>query len=237
MYEHESDILVAESEEELNENITDSISEKSAQSDDLIDVSYKPQPEQYKEKKQKDVFTNYNFNHLNKVYKKYDVVQTYVPKKQKEKSSSNFEQFVEEQDEYSPQKETLSVEKTYQKPIFKLKRKAKAWLVCFATIVIMLSSLCVINAVNINNLNKQIEQTTTSITDVNKAIQTTIKDIGKLTDEQEIQNNASELGLSEVDVKNNIEIELNDKNLVEDYQGQTNFFDKICNILRNMFGG
>ena len=118
-----------------------------------------------------------------------------------------------------------------------MKRKAKAWLVCFATIVIMLSSLCVINAVNINNLNKQIEQTTTSITDVNKAIQTTIKDIGKLTDEQEIQNNASELGLSEVDVKNNIEIELNDKNLVEDYQGQTNFFDKICNILRNMFGG
>lgn len=240
MYEHESDILVAEPEEETLEKTNDTIDSLKEDSNDLIEIFYKPQNTQENKtvKKQTESFSNYNFNHLNKVYKKYDVVKTYIPKKEEKKDKTNeFEKFVTQQDSYTPQKETFIVEKTVEKPVFRLKQKAKVWLVCFTTIIVLLSSLCIINAIDINNLNNNIEQTTSSINDINKNIQTTIKDIGKLTDEQEIKNNASDLGLTEVEPKNNIEIELNEKNIVEDYQGQTNFFDDICNFIRSLFGG
>ena len=131
----------------------------------------------------------------------------------------------------------LSVERVESKPQFKLKNKAKVWLIAFSAIIVMLFGLCIYNGMHINNLNNQINQTTTSITDVNKDIEKVIKDIGKLTDEQEILNNASELGYQEVTDANNVQIELEKKNEVEDYQSQTNFFDKICNFFRNMFGG
>ena len=77
----------------------------------------------------------------------------------------------------TPQKETFVIERPAEKPAFRLKQKAKVWLVCFSVIIIMLSALCITNAVNINNLNNSIEQTQSSITDVNKNIQNTIKDI------------------------------------------------------------
>ena len=240
MYEHESDILVAEPEEEKVTQNTELVSSPTEEkSNDLIEMFYKPQQTERNKtiKKQNDTFTNYNSNHLNKVYKKYDVVKTYVPKKEEKQKSTDFEKFVNEQNSYVPQKETFMVETPVEKPAFRLKQKAKVWLVCFSVIIVMLSALCITNAINISNLNNTINQTTTSINDINKNIQTTIKDIGKLTDEQEIKNNASDLGLSEVEAKNNIEIELNQKNEVEDYKGQTNFFDEICNFIRSLFGG
>lgn len=242
MNEHESDILVAEPEEtdvDNNQIANEQLNTTKGQ-DDLVEMFYRPTRQQQNKtiKKETQSFTNYNNSNLNKVYKKYDVVQTYVPKKQEKKAEVNeFEKFVTQQDDYTPQKETFVVEKSAEKPSFRLKQKAKVWLVCFAVIIIMLSALTITNAININKLNNNIEQTSSSITDINKDIQNTIKDIGKLTDEQEIKNNASELGLTEVEPKNNIEIQLNEKNVVEDYQGQTNFFDDICNFIRSLFGG
>lgn len=238
MYEHESDILVAEPEEEVVESKQN---QSSFASTDLLEA-VKPSYEQEQKqniKKQADAFINYNSNHLNKVYKKYDIVETYVPKKEKkqEKQPSELETFAHEQSSYVPERETLLVEKVESKPEYKLKTKAKVWLVCFSMIAIMLFSLCIYNGINIGNLNNSIDSTTTSINNINKDIQTIVKDIGKLTDDQEIMNNASDLGLTEVDDAHNIEIELNEKNDVKDYKGQTNFFDRICNFFNNLFGG
>lgn len=248
MYEHESDILVAEPEQDVaeTENMQaentqpSSVQNQQPQADDLVEVFYKPQKVQQNKtvKKQTQTFTNYNNSHLNKVYKKYDVVQTYVPQSQaKPAENKEFEKFVNQQDSYSATQESFVTSTPAQKPTFRLKQKAKVWLVCFSVIIVMLSALCITNAVNISNLNSNIEQTQSSITNVNKNIQNTIKDIGKLTDEQEIKNNASDLGLTEVEPENNIEIQLNQKNEVEDYQRQTNFFDEICNFIRSLFGG
>ena len=233
MMEHESDILLAEPEVETKE--------EPQQNSDFVETYESPKQntqENKTVKKETSTFVNYNNNRLNKVYKKYDVVQTYVPKKEeKSKTNKDFDNFVTEQNSYVPERETLSVEKVESKPQFKLKSKAKVWLVAFSAIIVMLFGLCIYNGVHINNLNNQINQTTTSITDVNKDIEKVIKDIGKLTDEQEILNNASDLGYQEVTDANNVQIELEKKNEVEDYQSQTNFFDKICNFFRNMFGG
>jgi cell division protein FtsL len=244
MTEQETDILVAEPEEEVEESSLKSTKD----SGDLLEIFYKPTEKAETEnktlKKESDTFVNYNYNHLNKVYKKYDVVETYVPKKEtKPEKSADFEKFVTEQKSYTPERETLSVESVEevespaQKPVFRLKQKAKAWLVCFGAIAIMLCSLCICNAVSIKNLNNSIDETTVNMNNINKDIETTIKNIGKLTDADEIKNNASDLGLTEVDDAHNITIELNEKNVVEDYNGQTNFFDEICNFIRSLFGG
>ena len=157
MYEHESDILVAEPEEEMHEQQEFVAEQKNTNdnhesSNDLVEMFYKPQQVQENKtiKKQTQTFTNYSNSHLNKVYKKYDVVQTYVPKKQEKKTENKeFEKFVTEQNDFTPQQETFVIEKPAEKPAFRLKQKAKVWLVSFSVIIIMLSALCIINAVNI----------------------------------------------------------------------------------------
>lgn len=235
MYEHESDILVAEPETETTQK---TFEKNQSSGDNLFEVVYEPTKKQTKPEKKQDVFATYNSNHLNKVYKKYDVVQTYVPKnQQKNQTNASFEKFVEQQDSFQPQQETFMVQNIEPKQQFKLKPKAKVWLVSFSVIIIMLCSLCIFNAVSIGNLNGQIEQTTSSITDINKAIQTTVKEYGELTDEGAVKDKAEDMGLGQVEPENSIEITLNEKNVIEDYQGQTNFFDEICKFVRSLFGG
>ena len=129
MEEHESDILIAEKDEET---LDDTFKSEEKSDQNWTDTMPQQMSEQNTEnktiKKETDAFVNYNFNNLNKVYKKYDVVQTYVPKKQPEtKKNKEFETFVTGQTSYVPEKETFSVERVSEKPKFKLKNKAKVW--------------------------------------------------------------------------------------------------------------
>ena len=107
MMEHESDILIAEPEVETKE--------EPQQNSDFVETYESPKQntqENKTVKKETSTFVNYNNNRLNKVYKKYDVVQTYVPKKEdKSKTNKDFDNFVTEQNSYVPERETLSVEK------------------------------------------------------------------------------------------------------------------------------
>ena len=238
MYERESDILVAEPEEETEVQYT--------QQDNLFTQAEPqqsaPQPVHQLEnktiKKQASTFVNYNNNNLNKVYKDYDVVKTYVQKKQpKPQKSKDFETYVSQQASYQPQKETLSVENVEQKPKFQLKSKAKVWLLSIILIFAMLGGLSIYNAVHINSLNHDIQQTTTNINNINNDIKQVVKNIDQLTSEDKVLDRAHELGLSEVSDENKVDVALEPKNQLEEYESQTNFFDKICNFFRNLFGG
>ena len=101
----------------------------------------------------------------------------------------------------------------------------------------MLAGLMIYNGVHIGNLNTQISETSTSINNINNDIKQVIKNIDELTDEDSVLRKAEELGLSEVAPENKVEIELIEKNEVEEYKSQTNFFDRICNFFRRLFGG
>ena len=233
MEEHESDILIAEPEEEIFEQNHDT-------GDDSLftyDFTQKSEPSKTI-KKETDAFVNYNYNNLSKVYKKYDVVQTYVPKKKKEQNKTKeFETYVNEQNSYTPEKETVMVEKVKEKPSFKFRPKAKAWLVSIIIIFAMLGGLSIYNAVHIQNMNNQITETSVNINNVNNDIKKVISNIDELTDEDNVLKNAQSLGLQEVSEENKVNIALETKNNVPEYESQTNFFDKICNFLRNLFGG
>jgi cell division protein FtsL len=241
MDEIESDILIAEPEEEIysDENQNDNISlETNDKSTNLFEYKEVPKDENKTMKKETDAFVNYNFNNLNKIYKKYDVVKTYVPKKQpKQKQNKEFEKFVTEQNDYIPETETFVIERNNEKPKFQLKSKAKTWLVSIIIIFAMLSGLTIYNAVHISNLNNQIQETSTSINNINNDIKQVVKNIDVLTDEDNILEKADELGLKEVSPEDQVSLELNPKNEIEEYQSQTNFFDRICNFFRNLFGG
>ena len=238
MTEHESDILIAEPEEETVQNV------ENTQDDSLFEYqqSVAPKEESKVQKKETDAFVNYKYNNLNKVYKKVDVVQTYVPQSPKkqnqtQKQGKEFEKFVTEQNDYQPEKETVLVEKVQEKPVFKLKNKAKVWLVSIISILVMLGGLAIYNGITIHNMDTQITQTTTNINNYNSEITKVINSIDKLTDQDNILDSADQLGLSEATEENRVTIELEQKNQVKDYKSQTNFFDKICNFLRHLFGG
>lgn len=234
MTEHESDILIAEPEEEVERQ-----SMPETETDSLFTYDFTKPKEQNKTiKKETQTFVNYNNNNLSKVYKKYDVVQTYVPKKKSQpRTDKNFEKFVTEQDSYTPEKETVVVEKVEQKPKFKFKPKAKVWLVSIIIIFAMLGGLSIYNAVHIQNMHNSITETTVQSTNIQNSLKKVISNIDELTDEDNILSNAQELGLKEVTEENKVEVELKPKNNVEEYESQTNFFDKICNFFRNLFGG
>ena len=233
MNEHESDILIAEPEEEIQQQY------QSSKNDSMFTYDFTKKSEPNKTvQKEADAFVNYNHNNLSKVYKKYDVVQTYVPKKKsRQKKDKSFEKFVTEQNSYTPEKETLMVEKVEQKPKFKFKPKAKAWLVSIIIIFAMLGGLSIYNAVHIQNMHNSITETTVQSTNIQNSLKKVISNIDELTDEDNILSNAQELGLKEVTEENKVEVELKPKNNVEEYESQTNFFDKICNFFRNLFGG
>ena len=237
MYENESDILIAEPEEETEHS--DSLFEETEEnSKSLFEYREPPKEENRTIKKESDTFVNYKFNNLNKVYKKYDVVKTYVPKKQtKQKNSTEFDSFVKEQNSYVPERETFVIERQKEKPKLTLKPKAKAWLVSIMMIIMLLTGLSIYNAIHINNMNSQITETQTSINNVNEDIKQVVKNIHELTDDTEVKIVAEEMGLREISEENKVTVVLEEKNEIVDYESQTNFFDKICNFFRNLFGG
>ena len=178
MEERESDILILEPEEafedELVSNAETTYENNVQPSKNVFDENKKSEEKNKTVQKEIKTFSNYNFNNLNKVYKKYNVVETYVPqKKEKPKQNKQFEKFVNEQHDYEPERETVVVEKVEQKPLASPKPKAKAWFVSIIIIFAMLGGLSIYNAVHIHNLNTQIEQTTTSINNINNVHLTT----------------------------------------------------------------
>lgn len=193
------------------------------------------------QKKETESFvkSSYSTNNLRKVYKKYNVVQTFVPvKKAAPKKEKSFEKFVNEQHNYTPERETVVVEKVKQKPTYTLSQKAKSWLVATVAIFVMLGGLAVYNAIHISNLNKQIAQTQYDITEINKSLEKGSKTLGKLTDEDAVLDTAeNEYNMHQATDADTVTIEINDKKTIIDYQGGSNFFDKICEFIRHLFGG
>ena len=91
MNEHESDILIVDEETEVVDNET-KLEQNDSKSFFTYDFTQKNKPTK-EEKKATQSFVNYNNNNLNKIYKKYDVVETYVPKKSKEQKKDK--QFID----------------------------------------------------------------------------------------------------------------------------------------------
>lgn len=249
MFEQDSDILTVTEDEEVEvveEPQVEQIEEPATQSQTFFETQEKEEPQEKPSptlQKETDAFvkTSYSTNNLRKVYKKYDIVQTYVPtQKQTPKKQKEFETFVTEQHNYVPERETVVIEKVQQKqkPVYTLSQKAKTWLFATVAIFVMLGGLAIYNAIHISNLNTQIAQNQYDITEVNKSLEKASKTLGKLTDEDSVLDTAeNQYDMHKATDENTTTIELNQKNQISNYQGESNFFDRLCNFIRHLFGG
>ncbi|MBQ0017474.1 MAG: hypothetical protein KBT30_02460 [Clostridiales bacterium] len=177
-------------------------------------------------------FTDYSNEKQKKDYEEFEIVQTYTPKK-KTKKKSEFDELVDSQNSYIPANETYIYEKTKTKPT--RKRVSKIFIAICCAIVLLMGTLGIVNAVKMAELEKNIATTTSEITNIGSVISKIDDDIEGMVNEVEVKKQA-ELN-DYVEITNRKEIELNEKNVVEEYKGTSNIFDIICNFLMKLFGG
>ncbi len=192
----------------------------------------KPQKSNGQLKREYQQFTDYSTSKSKKDYEEYEIIQTYTPKKKPNKNA-NFKDFVDEQNSYSPSKETFVYEKVKQTP--KMQKSNKIFICICCVICVCMGVLGIVNAVNINNLNYSNLSKTQEIANLGQEITKIDQVIEGMIDKDTVKENGEQNGMESV--TNKTKIELIEKKQVEDYQGQTNFFDRICNFFSHLFGG
>jgi hypothetical protein len=101
----------------------------------------------------------------------------------------------------------------------------------------MLLFLLIYNVFSIADLNKSIGNLNNNILAENINIEKIIKDIGNMTDEDNVLDVANDLSFREIPTNSIVTVNLYEKQTVIEYKGQTNWFDSICKFLNNLFGG
>ena len=200
--------------------------------------------------------TDYDSKRLNRVYEKYQMFEN-EQEEQKEdeffeeeveddknikltmQKNADFQKIIREQNNFEDLEDTLTYKKIDRNPMVKLSlnKKTKLMVFTYSFVAVMMLFLLIFNVFSISNLNSNIESINTSITNEQLNIERIVKDIGNMTDENNILNVASDLGFSQVPVANVVTVNLIQKQNVVEYKGQTNWFDAICKFLNNLFGG
>lgn len=215
--EHENDILTVDPITE--EETTFDYYEKPVETNNFI-------------KKEYQKFSNYSYEKSPTTFEEYEVIQTYKPLK-KEKKKDEFMEFVNEQNSYQKSNETFLYEKIKPK---KQRKPINKIFVCISIFIcVLMSTLTIVNSVNINKLNYSNMSKTSEIANVGKELVKIDQVIEGLVSEDNIKQSAEEDDF--VVVTNTKQIDLIEKNEVKEYKGSTNLFDRICNFIISLFGG
>lgn len=169
-------------------------------------------------------------------FESFEIVKTYTPK-EKQKNDNEFDKILEVSNNQSVDEETITVSSNTKKQQVKLKMRpqGKLLLVLISIIIILLSSLCISNAVSINKYNKSIENLNNDITIEDLKIDKAIKNLDKLTNESISDEQALKLELEKAtDYK---EISLYERKPIAKASSSSNWFDKLCNFISKIFGG
>ena len=197
--------------------------------------------------------TDYSASKLNKVYEKYDLFEEEneeeeffeepVKLKDYKKLSPNkdveFNKLIREQNNFEEVEDTLTYQKIERDPKVKLSLNSRTKLALFtyAFVSVMLAFLLIYNAFSIASINTNINNLNGSIQTEQANIERIIKDIGNMTDENNILDIATDLSFTEVPLENVVQVTLYNKQTPPNYEGQTNWFDSICRFLNGLFGG
>ena len=179
-------------------------------------------------------FPKYSDEKLERVYNKYDFSKSYNPNSRK-KETESFEKFVKHNSEEDVYEESFTVEKTSEQNKSSQNTKFNIFKICGTAICFMLIILSMINLATITNLEQSINKTQNQISQTEVNVGKLIQDVGKLTNKDDLLNEATQNGMEQVEQE--IEIVLNEKNNIIEYESKTNFFDKICEFISNIFGG
>lgn len=220
--EHENDILTITRDTETQKeqkNSYETYEKITPSSNTQVKNSYK-------------AFDDYSNSPREKDYEEFEVVHTYAPRK-KAKKDTSFADFVSEQNSFTPSKETFLYEKV--KPQKKAKRTSKIFVAVCCSVAVMMGTLGIINTVRINNLAFSNVSNSEKIANIGKEITKVDQAIEGMISETTVKEIAENQGMEEITTETTIP--LNEKKTIEKHQGKTNFFDKLCNFFRSLFGG
>lgn len=207
------------------------------------------------EERELDRFNNsYSTKKLNDVYEKYNMfeedVTAYLEEEVEEREEvkpvspsvnrdADFKKLIREQNKFEELEDTLTYQKVERNPkvSLQLNNKTKVTIFTYTMVSLLLVFLFVYNAFSISNINTNIQNLNSSITTEQANIERVIKDIGNMTDEDNVLDMATDLSFSEVPVQNIVQVTLYEKQTPVSYEGQTNWFDAVCKFLSNLFGG
>ncbi|MDD4211010.1 MAG: hypothetical protein PHC46_01270 [Clostridia bacterium] len=193
---------------------------------------------------------NYSTSRLNKVYEKYNMFEEQEEtieeeveepsfKKLSPSRDAEFNKLIREQNAFEEMEDTLTYQKIERNPKVKLSLNSRTKLAVFtyAFVTVMLGFLLIYNAVSLSNISANINNLNGSISAEQANIERVIKDIGNMTDEDNVLDVATDLSFAQVPAGSIVQVTLYDKQTPPHYEGQTNWFDSICKFLNGLFGG
>lgn len=194
---------------------------------------FAPVKDHYEEKIER--FNDYSHERSKNRYEEYEVVQTFTPKTKKKKENNSFRNFLDNQYAFSPSSETYIYQRSKPKKSLPNSTRGRILVSIIACIALLLSSLCIVNAININTSMLENASDVGTLNEINKGLETS-EDINDEL-KGEITNSSLKNDYYEITNENSYKITLLEKQEIVNYKGQTNFFDKICNFISNLFGG
>ena len=209
---YEDDILVADIETETlqeTEEVSNEVEE---------DSSFKKE------------FSSYSHIQTKRDTSKYDFSKNYNPNFKKD---SDFEKYVKDSETFEQDEEDLTLEKTVENYAVKTNYKSNIFKICSSLVCALLLVLCIINIASLTNLQNDVSNLQNNVNSTQSSVSELIQNAGEATDNSQMLDKAQQNGMETVD--NEIEITLNPKNEVKQYEVKSNWFDEFCNFLSNLF--
>lgn len=172
----------------------------------------------------------------NRKFESFEIVKTYTPK-EKVKKDNEFDKILEVSNNLQTSEETISVKnkETTQKVQYKVRPQGKLILAVISIIIILISSLCIYNAFEINRLNSDINNLNNEITVQDFNIDKAIKNLQNLNDDAKSNEQALKLELEKA--TDTYDVTLYERQDTPQVKEVSNWFDKLCNMLSKIFGG
>ncbi len=131
--------------------------------------------------------------------------------------------------EQKPEQEVVKREKT------RLSGKAKVALIAYVAIVTVLAVMVVVIGLTVSNINARSASLESEIALKSSQLADIRADISELTDFDTIASAAEKNGMEKIDSV--IEVELVPTVTPTEYEGRTNWFDKVCDFISKVIGG
>ena len=105
-----------------------------------------------------------------------------------------------------------------------------------AVVAVLLMFLCVYNIFVINGMNSSIDYLQEEVISYQESLVQSEGVYNQLTDVSNIKNELKEMGYSDIASSNIVTVSVPESAEVIELQGETNWFDSLCNFLSQIFG-
>jgi len=105
-----------------------------------------------------------------------------------------------------------------------------------AIVAVLMLFLCIYNIFVINNMGTSINYLQEEVISCENSLVQSEGVYNALTDKSNIQKELAQMGYSEMTSSNIVAVSVPDSTVVIELQGETNWFDSVCNFLSQIFG-